>query len=349
MAKTKGKKHDPYSKEVIRRKRTFPTARAIGLAVLLIVQLLIITGALLYTPTPQDRIEHYELIASPREDGTVDLEYRFIWTALDPSEDLTWIEIGMPNEYFSFYKESLSSNIASYETYVDGDYISARLYLDRPYKSGESLTFSFRVRQQELLCRNDTGYHYELIPGWFNATPVESYRFVWKGTPSPLSSNTTNQQNGDLIWEGSMPCGTYVSMQVYYDEAAFAGSDVVEYQPFNDAQVADDLQASKNGLIFLACIACLLMLITQLYMIDGVVSYHRGRGFLTGYGHHVHIYGRTNAVYRRERDKHTSSGSRSGGGGCACACACACAGGGRAGCSQKDTHAFPLKKTSTDE
>ncbi len=334
---------DPYSEEVIKEKRTFPAAKSVGIALCLALQILALIVALTYTPKPQDRIEEYELIATPRSDGAVDLEYRFVWTPLDTSEDLTWIDIGMANQSFTFYENSFSSNIESYEKYIDGDYVSARLYLDRPYRSGETLTFSFRVRQRQLLCLDDKGYFYEFVPGWFNATPVEHYRFLWKSSPEIVSASTDTQQDGYYIWEGSMPCGTFVNLQLHYENDSFLGASTVKYEHFYEGDVFDELENDKIGAIVFASVLCVILLILQIYMVDSVVSYHRGRGFLTGYGHHVHIYGRTNPKYEKEKEKHSSRGGRSGGG-CACACACACAGGGRAGCSQKDTHPFPRRK-----
>lgn len=84
------------------------------------------------------------------------------------------------------------------------------------------------------------------------------------------------------------------------------------------------------------CIGAALLSIAEVYIVDCYVSYGRGRGFLTGHGYHVHAYGRSNPHYIRARDKYNATHSRSGGGGRGCACACA--GGGRAGCSQKDTY-----------
>ena len=89
-----------------------------------------------------------------------------------------------------------------------------------------------------------------------------------------------------------------------------------------------------------------LILLGEIMIIDGFVSYGRGRGFVRGYGYHVHTYGRVNPHYTSARDAHNSGsrGGARGGGGCACACACACAGGGRAGCSQKDTYDKKFQK-----
>ncbi len=340
----RNKRTDPYSKEAILRERTFPMGSVIWITALLLVQILAMTLALLYTPTPQDRIDLYEITVTPREDGSLDLDYHFVWTPLDKSEDLTWIEIGMANPSFTFYEDSFSPTIVSHEKYVDEDYVSARLYLDRPYIAGETLEFSFSVCQRDMLCREDHGYFYEFVPGWFNATPVENYRFIWKASPMHLSANTSSSISGEPAWEGSMPCGTYITLEVHYGADTFAGAPTVEHEEFN-GEVSNSLEDGKAAAIIFAGLVCLILLIFQLYMVDGVISYHRGRGFLTGYGHHVHVYGRVNPRYQKEQEKHASKGGgHRSGGGCACACACACAGGGRAGCSQKDTKAFPVKK-----
>ncbi len=347
----KKKGPDPYSEETIKKKRKFPTVNTVVIIVALCIQVIILAIAILNDPKPQDRIDNYEIVATPRSDGTVDLEYRFVWTALDTSEDLTWVEIGMPNKHFEFYKDAFSNNIESYEKYIDGDYVSARLDFKRPYKGGETLEFSFCINQRELLCQDDDGYFYELIPGWFNSTPVEHYRFIWKASPKPLNTNTSLSEFGDPVWEGSMPQGTYVALQLYYAKDAFpADVATVEYEEFYDGDVFDSLKDDKSAGIAIAVVFCLGLLALQVYLIDSVVSYHRGRGFLTGYGHHIHVYGRTNPKYEAEQKKHAArSGGRSGGGSCACACACACAGGGRAGCSQKDTKAFVIKSAKSIE
>ena len=93
------------------------------------------------------------------------------------------------------------------------------------------------------------------------------------------------------------------------------------------------------------------MLVGELFIVDSYVSYNRGRGFLRGYGHPLHVYGYSNPRYT-EAQMEKSGGSHRGGTyrGGGCACACACAGGGRAGCSQKDTYKVksPEAKPSAD-
>ena len=338
MAKKKIKA-DPYSEETIKKERTFPTKYTVILCILIAVQILLVIVATQIDPQPQDIIKEYSIVVEPQENGSLNMQYTFVWEALDTSEELTWVEIGMPNDSYSVLPNSLSPEIKRTERYEEDGYTSLRLYFRRPYQGGETLTFSFGINARDLLCEDDYGRFYELIPGWFNATPVEHYRFVWKTNDMVLDSNGVNSPEG-YIWEGGMDCGSYVSMKVHYQEESFPSATPVKYYPFDDSGVMDDLKSDRAAGIFVCIFGIFLIGIAELYIADGYVSYHRGRGFMTGYGHHVHVYGRVNPRYTRARDKHNAATRGSGGGsrGCACACACACAGGGRAGCSQKNTY-----------
>ena len=132
-------------------------------------------------------------------------------------------------------------------------------------------------------------------------------------------------------------------MNVSYPKNHFKDAQVVDYMPFNAQGVRDELNESKP-LIIVICVALALAGVGfEVLIIDGYVSYNRGRGFIGAYGYPMHVYGRRNQRYIDARNDYNASTSGSGsdgfhGGGCACACACACAGGGRAGCSQKDTY-----------
>lgn len=339
---------DKFSEEYIRKHRTMPTANIVLLVCIVIVQIAMIVAAILYQPKPQDRIEEYAVTVEPREDGSLDIEYSFVWTALDTSEELTWIEIGLPNFDFLVDTASYSDTIRNAQFYSEGDYVALHVYLKRAYRGGETLRFSFRVNQRSMLCQNANGYYYEFIPGWFNATPVEHYTFRWKTSEGMTGSNAAAEEAGYKVWEGEMPCGSYVKLCTEYASDAFSDPKVVLYRPFDDGDVVDDLAENKTGIVVLIVFLAVLLIAAEVYLVDSMVSYHRGRGFLTGYGHHVHYYGRVNPRYRTAQAKHAGgSGGSFRGGGCACACACACAGGGRAGCSQKDGYVLPkLKKKS---
>lgn len=333
--KEQKQKKDPYSEEEILKHRTFPRKNTIWLCVCVLLQIVLLLLAVFWRPTPQDKIEEYRVTVTPLDDGTLDIEYYLKWTPLDKDEPLTWIEVGTANEQFAIDHTYNSSNIDSITKQTEDGYTGVRIDLDRAYRAGETLEISFKINQKRILCRDENGYFHEFVPGWFNATPVEHYEFRWKnGGPE-----------GDHVWNGDLDCGEYVLLKVRYnDPHAFDGQNTVNYEPFEDSGAYDELWEAKFGVVMMIIFGIVLLFITELYIVDSYVSYHRGRGFLSGYGHHVHVYGRVNPRYSRACAQHQAKSSHSGGRGCACACACACAGGGRAGCSQKDTYALVKRR-----
>ena len=338
----KGHVKATYDEAYVKENRTFPVGKTILLGVLLIVQIVMITVAFCFDPKPQDIIREYDVTVVTKADGSLDIQYRFLWEAMDTSEDLTWIEIGMANENFTVYDDSVSDTIRKYSKSSDDEGIYLTLDLDRAYRGGELLEFSFTVNQKKMLCKDDEGYFFEFVPGWFNSTPVDRYDFRWLKDGKIRSAEGAQSKGNDYYqWSGSLECGGYLTMKVRYGQSGFIGCDTVSYREFDDSGAYDALRGDRFGIIMLALLAAALLLLVQIWVVDSVVSYHRGRGFLSGHGYYVHAYGRSNPYYIRARDRYNAShaGSHSGrGGGCACACACACAGGGRAGCSQKDTY-----------
>jgi multisubunit Na+/H+ antiporter MnhB subunit len=337
------KKHldpDDFSEETVKKKRKFPKSNLALLIVFAVLQVLLILFAIVYQPKPQDVISDYVITVTPEEDGGLIMEYSFVWTALDTDEPLTWINVGVANSHVNYYPSTVSSNIKNI-TLVDEEdgYTALRLDLDRAYRGGEVLRFSFTVKQYDVLCKDEHGYFYEIVPGWFNSTPVNHYTFRWATDKAISSTNAPAKMGSYYVWEGEMPCGSYVKMNVRYGSTTFADAYAVEHEPFDDSGVYSALWEEKLAIIVLIALFIILLGLAQMYLVDSFVSYRRGRGFLRGYGHHVHVYGYSNPHYVSARNLHNaSSGGRGGfsGGGCACACACACAGGGRAGCSQKD-------------
>jgi len=324
-----------FSPNTIERKRKFPLLSTVALCVLIVVQIVCVLVILLYHPRPQDVIEDYTIYISPREDGSLDIKYSFTWTPLDTSEDLTWVEIGMANAYFTLLDDH-SNNIEKIKHYADDEgYCYAQVYFTRPYSSGETFDFYFTVNQKRILATDGVEQFYEFIPGWFNYTHVNHYSFHFKKYGDIASFNGDDQDSQWLIWEGVLDPGYFVRMRVNYRSF---DAQAVSYERFSGEGCYDGLSSDKTTLTVLLMVIIVVALVMQLSIIDSFVSYSRGRGFLRGYGHPVHVYGRVNPKYVSEAEKH--SGSRGGGGGrgCACACACACAGGGRAGCSQKDTY-----------
>ncbi len=332
-----------FSEKTIEKKRKFPVVNTVLLAILIAAQLVCLLVAIFYQPKPQDIIEDYTIYVTPKEDGSLDIEYRFLWTPLDENEPLEWVEIGMANESFTILNE-LSSNIRYVDRYTDEEgYCYVEVYFSRPYNSGETFEFSFKVNQKWMLCTNGDDVFYEFIPGWFNYTQVKHYSFNFYKYGDIASYNGDTQDAQWLTWEGSLDYGYFRRMRVNYNSFDAA---TVRYERFDGSGSYDGLASDKTAMTVGMVFLMILMAIGELFIIDSYVSYGRGRGFIHGYGHPIHVYGRSNPRYVSERDKHTASrgGGRGFGGGCACACACACAGGGRAGCSQKDTYKVKRKR-----
>lgn len=332
--KMKFDKSYDFSPETVEKKRKFPILYTVLLGILIAAQIACVLVICLYHPKPQDVIDNYTVYVSPRDDGSLDIKYCFTWTPLDTSEELTWVEIGMANESFTVLDDH-SDNIDRVERYADDDgYCYAEVYFDRSYHSGETLDFYFTVNQRWVLSTNGAEKFYEFIPGWFNHTPVNHYAFYFEKYGDIESSNGSDNGLQWLMWEGSLDCGDYVKMRVNYRSF---DANAVRYERFNDDGCYDGLASTKSAITVLMAFLILLALVIEIVIIDSYVSYSRGRGFLRGYGHPVHVYGHVNPRYKSEASKHQGGGGFRGGG-CACACACACAGGGRAGCSQKDTY-----------
>lgn len=339
--KQKQKNVDKYSEEYIRKRREFPVKSTVIIIFCVIAQIFLAFMALTADEVPRDVIEKYSVTVEAMADGTLDIEYSFLWKALDASEELTWVEIGLPNENFTIFKDSVSDSVTDcYDISLDG-YTGVSLDFAEGYGYGETVAFSFKVNQENMLCKDADGYFYEFVPCWFNSVPVEKYEFKWKITDPGMSATGARIEDGYYVWSGSFGCGDFETMFVTYGPDAFYNVHTVEYEPFNSENAYNELEENRNFTIVTCCLLIALLLGVEIFYLDSHVSYHRGRGFLRGYGHPIHTYGFRNPKYIRAHDRnHVHTTGRGGfrGGGCACACACACAGGGRAGCSQKDTY-----------
>lgn len=327
-----------FSKEAIKRRRTFPKKSMWLIIILSIVITACILVMIFYNPSPRDRIDNYEVYVEPQSDGTLNIEYKIKWTPLDTREPLSWIYIGVPNPNYSIIE--YSDNIDNIERYDDAN---GQCHMDvefkKHYYAFEDFEFSIKINQGSMLCEQDGQKFYELVPCWFNLVSVKSYSFNWKNSDSISYSNATGEKDGYLNWSGSMEEGEYRLLRVNYKEF---NAPTTFYKEFDDSGVGSALDEDRLTLIFVLLLVVCFCIIAIVHSLDCFVSYYRGRGFFRGYGHHIYIYGRKNKHYEEEASKHisTSHGGRGhSGGGCACACACACAGGGRAGCSQKDTAA----------
>ena len=134
--KAKKDKND-YSDQTIKNRRKFPVKNTIIIAICIVAQIFLIYLAITAKAEPQDIIEKYTVTVEPLEDGSLDIEYSFLWKAIDVTEELTWVEIGMPNAMFTVYDDSVSGNIKEYFEINNDGYTAVRLDFQRGYKGGE--------------------------------------------------------------------------------------------------------------------------------------------------------------------------------------------------------------------
>ena len=159
-----GRVNSKYEETYTKANRTFPVGNTVLLAVIVAIQLGLIIIGICYQPEPQDVIHQYDVTVEPLDDGSLDIAYHLVWEALDKSEELTWVEIGMANPNFSVYPESVSSNVNIYSKNTEADYVSLRLDFNKAYLGGEVFEISFKVNQKDMLCKNEKGYFYEFVP-----------------------------------------------------------------------------------------------------------------------------------------------------------------------------------------
>ena len=126
----KGSVDAQYDEKYIKSQRSFPVGATILLVLVLAVQITLVTVGIVFQPKPQDLIHQYDVIVEPLGDGSLDIEYSLVWEALDTTEALTWVDIGMANGDFSVYDYSVSNNLSEYRKHVDGDSIPLRLYFE---------------------------------------------------------------------------------------------------------------------------------------------------------------------------------------------------------------------------
>jgi len=159
----KGRVNAKYEEKYIKANRTFPVWKTVLLFLILALQIGGIIAAFCYDPKPQDIIRQYDVTVEPLEDGSLDISYHFIWEALDTSEELTWIEIGMANGNYNVYEDSLSDTISKYTKEDSDGEVYLVLDLDRAYTGGEILEFSFKVNQRDMLCNDGDNFFYAYI------------------------------------------------------------------------------------------------------------------------------------------------------------------------------------------
>ena len=162
--------------------------------------------------------------------------------------------MGLPNSDCEFYTHTVTDNVEHAEILKkkNGNTVM-RLDFEGSYDYGCSVHFGFEIKQGSMLSTNGAGYMYELVPGWFNEVPVESYTFRWLVGDGAAAVPEGATVDGDFyVWRGSLSAGEYVILRVLYPEHSFADADTVPYVPFDGGDANNDL--SNNGALLVLAI-----------------------------------------------------------------------------------------------
>ena len=134
-------------------------------------------------------IEDYEIKIKPASDGALYMTYHIAWKVLDDESEgaLTWVKIGIPNEYVEDVRPlSDSVKSAKYKSYDGGDYV--RVDLDRKYYAGEVVDIDFSIHQHHM---------YEMA----------------------------GEDKDDYFWETALDPGDRYYIRVYYPAGVFTEQD----------------------------------------------------------------------------------------------------------------------------
>lgn len=324
-------KSPKHTNEIIKPK--FPKKKIVIHSILIIVIITLTCLVIFYEPKPLDNIDKYVVTVTPLEDGRLNIEYKFKWSVLRGDDGLEFVEIGLANENFEIGERS--ENIKSIMENKSG--YGVKIFFDQLYFPKDTFEFSFSIIQGDMLCLNNEKYLYEFVPCWFESIKVDEYVFKWKCHEDGLSDSIAKTIDGYYVWEGSFDYAGYQRMLVHYETEAFDDPKTVLYVPFDGNNVKNEIEDDKitfGIIIVIAGLSAIAYIIIDIkfFYINMASAYSKGSGFKSSSQkrHHSHI---------------GSTGGGSGiGGGRSCACACACAGGGRAGCSQKNTYSNNISK-----
>lgn len=253
------------------------TAFSIAAAVLLAI--LTLLGPVRASAGDLDRIRYYEITVDVNEDATLNMVYKIDWEVLDSTTEgpLEWVKIGIPNNR-NVSMEALSDNISSIK-YLKDDGSYARIDLDRSYRKGEVVSFSFRLVQDYMYAvdlRTEGETVYQFTPGWFNDAVVDELVIRWSNDKDPVCSPAHTTESGYNIWTKSLRKGERFQVEAAYPNDAYGFDISKNIEVGDDTRSAGDVIATIIG----GVVCCLLPAMVLIGVILSVINgYKAGSGF----------------------------------------------------------------------
>lgn len=291
-----------------------------------------------------DEITNYTTTVSPRDNGTLDINYHIEWKVLDSTTEgpLEWVKIGIPNQHVDSIKK-ISNTIKSVKYTSDGgNYVKVKF--KKKYYAGETVTFEFSIHQSYMYTiDNSTGkVTYTFTPGWFEDIEVKQATVKWLAKDVTRHTGGTNGEY--IVWSRALAKNQKLTAKVEYSVGRFN----LNYNKQASNVRTSSANKTSNTNISILMIFVMFIIVYVIFLVFAIMSptyyRHGGYGYYGGYypyyyHHHHHYHGGFGGGYHGGG----FGGGGSSGGGSSCACACACAGGGRAGCAKKDFYGTNLK------
>ncbi|MGB8644489.1 MAG: hypothetical protein WCF84_04580 [Anaerolineae bacterium] len=298
-----------------------------------------------------DVIGQYSVHVTPRDDGTLAMEYRFsnYCAATDFPGDKPYLQVGVPNRNFDLVdwgpKSVPNSQTKVWVTSANalqGVNSQVQLNFNKQPLAGECWDLNFTINLREIAyAQGSDEVSFQFTPGWFDFAKINALTITWdlpgdrslvhKTDPAPTIGQS------QAVWsDTNLAPNDKFTVTITYAKSAFPNLTAAGAPPSPPGS------SSTGAPDFSSWILCLFVLIAVLLIVgsrifrafgsDGGYGSGLGGAFLGGFA---------------GGGSGGGSSSRSGGGGggfagrgsscacAACACACACAGGGRAGCTRK--------------
>ncbi len=257
-------------------------------AVLSIVMILMFSGVYTsFADDVTDEIINFTITADVNEDATVNLQYHIEWKVLesDGIGPLSWANIGIPNGNYVEYTAE-SDSIEEME-YSGENGSTLKIYLDKDYYEGETVTLDFTLVQDYMYAMNmaQEGYTtYEFTPAWFDSANVDNLTIRWNADKVSSWYPSAVTVNGYNEWTFTPSLGERKTISVTYPNEAFTFDEskwVMTNNEGDDYEWEDSygmfVDSAAEGII--SIVSLIITIVPIIAIISSSKSYTKKSGF----------------------------------------------------------------------
>ncbi len=306
-----------------------------GNLILFILLALLLMATNCVADTGTYRIIDYSVTLDPKPNGDVVMNYSQTW--LVTGGYIPWVTVGLANANYQIISWGGAAKTVSNGN--EGDWVGARVDLNKNYMPNEIFTYNFTIIQRNLISQRSNGYSIVFTPGWYDRCTIDklSLKVI---SPIDLMNVTTDPKPVATVGRTLVFSKNNLGMGERYRISVNFLKSALFKVPAQSPQSPQSGWDSLVLLILLVIIVGVILVAYYYYSIHPNDSYYSYSGPVVS----------TGGIRRRigSHKNHDPGGSGAFGGratscacvSCACACACACAGGGGggAGCAKKWLH-----------